>query len=166
MTAPARKRSPLTTTSDKPSWEVNKKSNMLVFLSWGVLDAATVVIHYNKLCEMEQSIVAPDAHWSFLSSSATLCLRGRTIMRLISCNVHNTICKFSCLWTSCQSWWSGQRFLSYYIWPGRSIANLLLQTSQIIPAIDIYSIYMYVWQILKTEWIILACEAQTMKVCV
>ncbi len=32
-----RKRSPLTTTTtnDKPSWEVNKKSNMLVFLLWG-----------------------------------------------------------------------------------------------------------------------------------
>ncbi len=32
--SPARKRSPLTTT-DKATWEVNKKSNMQVFLSWG-----------------------------------------------------------------------------------------------------------------------------------
>ncbi len=36
------------TTTDKPSWEVNKKSNMLVFVSGGI-DAASVVVHYDTL---------------------------------------------------------------------------------------------------------------------
>ncbi len=49
VTSPARKRSPLTTTADKPSLEVNKKSNMLVFLSWGILDVVSAVILYETI---------------------------------------------------------------------------------------------------------------------
>ncbi len=61
----ARERSSLTTTTDKSSWKVNKKSNMLVVLLWGVLDAASAVVHYDTLHKMKWSTVAPGGHWSF-----------------------------------------------------------------------------------------------------
>ncbi len=50
LTSLAGKCLPLTTTN-KPSQEVNKKSNMLIFLSWGckgVLEVASVVVHYMR----------------------------------------------------------------------------------------------------------------------
>ncbi len=89
----ARKRSPLTTTTDKPSWEVNKKSNMLVFFVvrlWGGVDEVSVVVSYDTQREMKRSIVASDAYWSFLRLPGTLRLPDRAIIGLILCSLIST----------------------------------------------------------------------------
>ncbi len=56
------KRSPPTTTTDKPLWEVNKKirhASLFVVRSCGILDAVSVVVRYYTLHEMKQLIVTP-----------------------------------------------------------------------------------------------------------
>ncbi len=66
--SPARKRSLLTTTTtDKPLWEVNKVSNMLVFLSWGVLDTTPVeTIDCCATCSLiiSEPVHCPTSSWS------------------------------------------------------------------------------------------------------
>ncbi len=90
MMSPERKRLPLTSTTDKPLREVNKKSNMLVFLlqhheaayMWHL-----VVVHYDTLHKIKQSTVASDAHWWFPSPPDALRLPGQVIISPISCSL-------------------------------------------------------------------------------
>ncbi len=57
--------------------EVTKKSNMLVFLLWGVLDVISVVLHYDTLRWMKWSTVA---HWLVPSLPITLRLPSRAVI--------------------------------------------------------------------------------------
>ncbi len=63
-----------------------KHARLSVMSSWGVLDAALVVIHHDTLREMKWSVVALKAHWSFPSPPDTLRLYGQPIIGLISCS--------------------------------------------------------------------------------
>ncbi len=109
--------SPLTTTTDKQSREIDikiKHAILSVVRLWGILDSALDFVHYDTLHKIKRSIVAHDAYWSFPSLPNALRLCGQAFISWfhVVWLWHNTKCKFSSSWTSCRSCWSGQRFMS------------------------------------------------------
>ncbi len=89
VTSPARKGSPLTTITDRPSWEVNKNQTCCCCVSavrsWGVLTVASVVVHYDALhetfdCRTWCSVIVSEATQSSMS-----------IVGLISCTLTSTL---------------------------------------------------------------------------
>ncbi len=95
VTSLARKCLSLTTTAtDKLSWEVNKKSDMLLFLSWGPEASwmrRQVVVHYEILHEMKRSIVAPETHWLFPSQPDALHLLSQAVIGLMLCSLTSAL---------------------------------------------------------------------------
>ncbi len=93
-----RKSLPLTTTTTVGGRQKIKHASLSVVRSQGVLDAASVVVHYDTLCEMKRSIVMANAHWWFPSPPDTLRLIG---LKLCSLTPTLDDTKYLIRWHSC-----------------------------------------------------------------
>ncbi len=109
-TSQARKRLPLAATADRPLWEENKKlkyASLSVVKLWGLLDASSVVIHYDDRLWLPMHIDRWKRRCYFIHYF--ICCKATALWKVLICEINWLMS----LWYHWYEWGCSQQVVSW-----------------------------------------------------